>query len=85
MTVLNLGGIANLSVLPRCTGSTALPVTGFDCGPGNALMDAWCLRHTGKPFDAGGAWAASGELLPQLLTEGVVVEALSRLPAAAER
>lgn len=68
VTVLNLGGIANLSVLPRRTGSTALPVTGFDCGPGNALMDAWCLRHTGKPFDAGGAWAASGELLPQLLT-----------------
>jgi len=62
--VLNLGGISNLSVLPPA--GTA-PVLGFDCGTGNALMDAWCLRHTGQPFDAGGAWAASGKLLPALL------------------
>ena len=64
LAVLNLGGIANLSVLPPANTS---PVLGFDCGPGNALMDAWCQRHTGQPFDAGGAWAASGQLLPQLL------------------
>jgi len=64
VAVLNLGGIANLSVLPAvATG----PVLGFDCGPGNALMDAWCLQHTGQAFDAGGAWAASGHCLPELL------------------
>ena len=62
--VLNLGGISNLSVLPKAASS---PVLGFDCGPGNALMDAWCLQHTGQPYDAGGAWAASGKLLPALL------------------
>ncbi len=62
--VLNLGGIANLSVLPA-PGMGA--VLGFDCGPGNALMDAWCQQHTGQPFDAGGAWAASGKLIPSLL------------------
>ena len=62
--VLNLGGISNLSVLPA-TG-TGL-VVGFDCGPGNALIDAWCQQHTGQPFDAGGAWAASGNLIPALL------------------
>ena len=62
--VLNLGGISNLSVLPQDASS---PVLGFDCGPGNALMDAWCAQHTGQPFDAGGAWAASGTLLPALL------------------
>ena len=66
--VLNLGGIANLSVLPRSGHTAAPPVLGFDCGPGNALMDAWCLQHTGQPYDAGGAWAASGQLLPALLT-----------------
>jgi len=66
VAVLNLGGISNLSVLP--TASSSLPVLGFDCGPGNALMDAWCLQHTGQPFDAGGAWAASGRLLPALLS-----------------
>ena len=62
--VLNLGGISNLSVLPPAGQG---PVLGFDCGTGNALMDAWCQRHTGQPFDAGGAWAASGRLLPHLL------------------
>ena len=64
VAVLNLGGIANLSVLP---GNSAEPVLGFDCGPGNALMDAWCQQHTGQPFDSGGAWAASGQCLPELL------------------
>ena len=60
--VLNLGGISNLSVL-RVDGG----VLGFDCGPGNALMDYWCQRHTGHAFDAGGDWAASGQVLPALL------------------
>ncbi|HAL40514.1 MAG TPA: anhydro-N-acetylmuramic acid kinase, partial [Polaromonas sp.] len=64
VAVLNLGGMSNLSVLPHHPES---PVLGFDCGPGNALMDAWCQQHTGQPFDAGGAWAASGRLLPKLL------------------
>ena len=65
VAVLNLGGISNLSILPPA--ASALPVLGFDCGPGNALMDAWCLQHTDQPFDAAGAWAASGRLLPALL------------------
>ncbi|MBA3595453.1 MAG: anhydro-N-acetylmuramic acid kinase [Pseudomonadota bacterium] len=62
--VLNLGGISNLSVLPPAGQGLVL---GFDCGAGNALMDAWCQRHTGAAFDASGAWAASGRLLPGLL------------------
>ena len=65
VAVLNLGGISNLSVLPPAGSDEQ--VLGFDCGPGNALMDAWCLKHTGQPFDAGGAWAASGRLIPALL------------------
>ena len=60
--VLNIGGIANLSVL-RADGS----VLGFDCGPGNALMDHWCQQHRGEPFDRNGAWAASGQVAPALL------------------
>lgn len=62
VAVLNLGGIANLSVL-KADGS----VLGWDCGPGNALMDFWCARHTGQAFDRDGAWAASGQLQPELL------------------
>jgi anhydro-N-acetylmuramic acid kinase len=64
LLVLNLGGISNLSVLPP---PDMGPVLGFDCGPGNALMDAWCQQHTGQSFDSGGAWAASGQLIPSLL------------------
>jgi len=60
--VLNLGGISNLTVL-RPDGATL----GFDCGPANALMDHWCARHTGRPFDDGGTWAASGRVLEPLL------------------
>jgi anhydro-N-acetylmuramic acid kinase len=60
--VLNLGGIANLTLLPK-DGA----VRGFDTGPANALLDAWCERHTGASFDADGAFAASGRLDEALL------------------
>ena len=60
--VLNLGGIANLSLLPASG-----PVRGFDTGPANCLLDAWCLRHQGDAFDADGAFAASGTPDPELL------------------
>ena len=61
VTVLNIGGISNLSVLSDDA------VLGFDCGPGNTLMDAWCSQHTGQPFDAGGTWAAKGQVHAPLL------------------
>jgi anhydro-N-acetylmuramic acid kinase len=62
LAVLNVGGIANLTVL-HADGST----TGFDCGPGNALMDYWAVRHLGRPYDAAGAWAAGGRVQADLL------------------
>lgn len=64
--VLNLGGIANLTVLAADPES---PVLGFDCGPGNVLLDGWCLRHLGQAFDADGAWAATGQVHPALLAQ----------------
>ncbi|WP_172412560.1 anhydro-N-acetylmuramic acid kinase, partial [Raoultella ornithinolytica] len=42
-------------------------VCGFDCGPGNVLLDAWIGKHQGKSFDRDGAWAASGTLSETLL------------------
>jgi anhydro-N-acetylmuramic acid kinase len=59
---LNLGGIANVTLLPARG-----EVRGFDTGPANGLMDAWCLRHTGQGFDAGGAMAAQGRIDTMLL------------------
>ncbi len=60
--VLNLGGIANISVL---NGDDH--ILGFDTGPGNGLLDAWCLRHRGEIFDRDGAFAASGQVDAALL------------------
>lgn len=80
VAVLNLGGIANLSVLPATGQTPADAVLGFDCGPGNALMDAWCQQHTGQPFDAGGAWAAGGRLIPGLLSRLLEDAYFSRPP-----
>ena len=64
VAVLNIGGISNLSMLPAGEGT----VLGFDCGPGNALLDHWCQSHIGKPYDDGGTWAASGSVIPKLLS-----------------
>lgn len=73
--VLNLGGIGNLTVL-QADGSTI----GFDCGPGNALMDHWCQAHTGRAFDDGGAWAASGQVIEPLL-QHMLADPYFALPA----
>ncbi|MBI2295294.1 MAG: anhydro-N-acetylmuramic acid kinase [Betaproteobacteria bacterium] len=60
--VVNVGGIANMTCLPARG-----KVTGFDCGPGNCLLDAWTMERRRKPFDRNGAWAARGNVLPRLL------------------
>ena len=60
--ILNLGGIANLTDL-----NPGQAVRGFDCGPGNLLMDAWIERHQGRRFDDGGQWASQGRVLAELL------------------
>ena len=60
--ILNLGGIANLTVLRRDA-----PPLGFDTGPGNCLMDHWAERHLGRPYDENGAWAAEGTVDAALL------------------
>ena len=73
--VLNIGGISNITLL-HASGE----VQGFDCGPGNALMDYWCQRHTGQPYDDAGAWAASGHVHAPLLTQLLSSPYFTRLP-----
>jgi len=68
LAVLNVGGFSNLSLIEQDQ-----PVHGFDCGPGNVLMDAWIERKRGQAYDADGSWAASGtpqtDLLNSLLSD----------------
>ena len=60
--VLNIGGIANLSVLQE-------PLIGFDTGPGNVLMDLWIQKHHNLPYDKDGVWAQEGKVDESLLGE----------------
>lgn len=73
--VLNIGGIANLTILPA-NGDVA----GFDCGPGNCLMDGWTNRHLHKDYDNNGNWASKGEADPALL-ERFLTDPYFDLPA----
>ncbi|HUX89111.1 MAG TPA: anhydro-N-acetylmuramic acid kinase [Gallionellaceae bacterium] len=60
--IVNIGGISNLTNLPP-----GQVTSGFDCGPGNLLMDAWIKQHLGQSYDRDGAWAATGTVIPALL------------------
>lgn len=74
--VLNLGGIANITLL-RKDGSVP---AGFDTGPASVLMDGWIHQHKGLPYDKDGAWAASANAHPQLLAR-LLDEPYFRAPA----
>lgn len=60
--LVNIGGFANLTLLAQDQ-----QISGFDSGPGNVLLDYWAQRHLGQPYDANGAWARTGQVIPELL------------------
>ncbi|MBU3574261.1 anhydro-N-acetylmuramic acid kinase [Polynucleobacter sp. UK-Mo-2m-Kol15] len=74
IAVLNLGGIANLTLLTKDS-----EVRGFDCGPGNMLMDAWIAEQQGHAFDENGTWASQGKvnqvLLSSMMTDSFFAKA----------
>jgi anhydro-N-acetylmuramic acid kinase len=74
--VLNLGGIANITVLP----GDDTPIIGFDTGPGNTLLDRWISEQRGLPFDKDGQWAAQGKVSDRLL-KVLLSDAYFGLPA----
>lgn len=81
--LLNLGGFANLTILPPHDSEPTVQrraVIGFDTGPANALMDGWYARHHDGHFDADGAWAATGSCLPDLLERMLSDPFFSRPP-----
>ena len=75
VAVVNIGGISNISILRNTSRQNSIDaannhsplISGFDCGPGNALMDHWVHLHQGQDYDANGAWAAQGKVIPALL------------------
>jgi anhydro-N-acetylmuramic acid kinase len=73
--IVNIGGIANLTDL-----NPGLPVRGFDCGPGNLMMDAWIERHKGVRYDEKGAWASEGRILEGLLHRLLALPFFSAMP-----
>jgi anhydro-N-acetylmuramic acid kinase len=74
--ILNIGGMANITILPA---APTRPVTGFDTGPGNVLMDHWVRQHRNQAYDPEGAWAAAGQvndaLLERLLDDAYFAQA----------
>jgi anhydro-N-acetylmuramic acid kinase len=75
IAVLNLGGIANLTLLPSNS-----EVKGFDCGPGNMLMDAWIAEQQGQTFDHNGIWASQGLVNQSLLRKMLADPFFSKRP-----
>lgn len=75
--IVNIGGMANLTVLPSAPEQA---VSGFDTGPGNVLLDAWVERQQGLPFDRDGAWAAQGQVDEVLLESLLADPYFSRPP-----
>ena len=75
VAVVNIGGISNISILRNASRQNSIDaannhsplISGFDCGPGNALMDHWIHLQQGQDYDANGAWAAQGKVIPALL------------------
>lgn len=75
VVVLNVGGMANLSILRP--GSAP---RGFDCGPGNCLLDMWCERQTGQPYDANGEWGAGGHAREDWLADALTEPYFQQAP-----
>jgi anhydro-N-acetylmuramic acid kinase len=75
VAIVNIGGIANLTLLPKDG-----EVSGFDCGPGNMLMDAWIFDQQGNLFDQNGAWAAQGKSNEALLQKMLAHPFFAKVP-----
>lgn len=75
--VLNIGGIANLTVLPTKPSNN---VIGFDTGPGNTLMDVWYQKQHTEYYDKNGSWAASGQYNENLLMQLLQDAYFSKMP-----
>jgi len=76
-TIVNIGGIANITALPKDKNQ---PIIGFDCGPGNTLLDAWHTEHQQQPYDENGQFAASGKTNARLLANLLMDDYFQQAP-----
>jgi anhydro-N-acetylmuramic acid kinase len=77
LAILNIGGISNLSLIPA---NQEEKMIGFDCGPGNVLMDYWVQQSLGQSFDDDGQWAAKGQVIEKLLSSMLKDEYFKKAP-----
>lgn len=75
LAIVNIGGIANVTFLEE-----SQPARGYDTGPGNCLMDLWIRQMRALPYDADGAWANSGQVIPSLLAKMLSDPYFQQLP-----
>jgi anhydro-N-acetylmuramic acid kinase len=75
VAIVNIGGVANVTWIGRDGALLA-----FDTGPGNALIDDWMRRHTGRAIDADGKTAASGRVQDGALTALLTHDYFGRVP-----
>jgi len=75
--ILNLGGIANITILPA---DKNIPITGFDTGPANTLINNWIQQHKNKSYDENGSWASSGQINEDFLNALLSDEYFTLLP-----
>ncbi len=75
--ILNIGGIANVTLIPK---DNNCPVSGFDTGPGNGLLDAWIMEKQNQAYDHSGAWAKTGSVDNTLLTKLLQEEYFQQCP-----
>lgn len=76
--ILNIGGIANITILPET--KLGIDASGYDTGPGNGLLDAWIFQHNGNRYDKNGDWGKSGTIIPELLETLLAYEFFSQDP-----
>ena len=76
--ILNIGGIANITILPKA--SSGIASSGYDTGPGNGLIDAWISSHSENAYDKNGDWGRSGANIPDLLNLLLSDEYFQKLP-----
>ena len=78
--IINIGGIANITLISPKHQAASTPIKGYDIGPGNTLLDQWIQHHQSKAFDINGDWARTGNIIPTLLNKLLADQFIQKAP-----